>query len=80
MVFKAIGQHFVPSAGDGGADMFELKNGRISVNADRQTSLAEVWAAGDSVVGGEDLTVVAVADGRIAAESMDRYLRSQQKR
>ena len=33
-----------------------------------------VWAGGDCVTGGDDLTVVAVADGRDAAESIHRAL------
>jgi dihydropyrimidine dehydrogenase (NAD+) subunit PreT len=77
MVFKAIGQLFVPLAGNGGAEVLELRDGRISVNDDRQTSLADVWAGGDCVSGGDDLTVAAVADGRIAAESIDRSLRQR---
>ena len=77
MVFKAIGQHFVPVADDGDADMLELIDGRIAVDEHRQTSLADVWAGGDCVVGAEDLTVVAVADGMNAAESIDRYLSRQ---
>jgi len=75
-VFKAIGQTFVPSALDGAADVLELDGGRIAVNADRQTSLDDVWAGGDCVAGGEDLTVVAVEDGKIAADAIDRRLRN----
>ncbi len=33
-----------------------------------------VWAGGDCVAGGSDLTVVAVEDGKIAAESINRAL------
>jgi hypothetical protein len=33
-----------------------------------------VWAGGDCVAGGEDLTVAAVEDGKIAAESIHRAL------
>ena len=33
-----------------------------------------VWAGGDCVAGGEDLTVVAVEDGKLAAESINRAL------
>jgi glutamate synthase (NADPH/NADH) small chain len=75
MVFKAIGQAFIPSVLDGGADVLELASDRISVNEERRTSLSDVWAGGDCVFGGEDLTVVAVEDGKVAADSIDRVLR-----
>ena len=48
--------------------------GRIKVDAERRTSMAGVWAGGDCIAGGEDLTVVAVEDGKIAAESINRAL------
>jgi len=76
MLFKAIGQSFVPSPlGNGAAEPIELANGRIQINADRKTSLTNVWAGGDCVPG-EDLTVSAIQDGKLAAESIDRNLRS----
>ncbi len=71
MVFKAVGQSLVP-ADLGGA--LTLERGRIVVDADRRTSLADVWAGGDCVLGGEDLTVAAVEDGKIAAESINAAL------
>ncbi len=76
MVFKAIGQTFVPAPlRNGSAEMLELTNsGRIAVNEDRQTSLADVWAGGDCVPG-DDLTVAAVQDGKLAAHAIDRALR-----
>ena len=52
-----------------------LKDGRISVDGERRTSLAGVWAGGDCVAGGYDLTVVAVEDGKQAALSIDRALK-----
>jgi glutamate synthase (NADPH/NADH) small chain len=33
-----------------------------------------VWAGGDCVYGGKDLTVAAVEDGKQAAESINRVL------
>jgi dihydropyrimidine dehydrogenase (NAD+) subunit PreT len=72
MVFKAIGQAFVPLPIDGST--IALKNGRIAVDAERRTSLPDVWAGGDCAAGGEDLTVVAVQDGKLAAESIHRTL------
>jgi dihydropyrimidine dehydrogenase (NAD+) subunit PreT len=76
-VFKAIGQTFVPDPLVNGAQQpLQLKNGRIAVNAERQTSLPGVFAGGDCVAGGQDLTVQAVQDGKLAAHAIDRYLRS----
>ncbi len=73
-VLKAIGQTFVPaSIADAG---LELEKGRIKVDAARKTSLPNVWAGGDCVAGGEDLTVVAVADGRDAAKSINLFLQA----
>jgi len=71
-VFKAIGQAFQdrPLVGSG----LELDRGRIRTDAEGRTSLANVWAGGDCVRSGEDLTVVAVEDGKVAAESMHRML------
>jgi glutamate synthase (NADPH/NADH) small chain len=74
MVFKAIGQTFVPAVLDGAVEGIALESGRIKVDAERRTSLAGVWAGGDCAAGGEDLTVVAVEDGKIAAESINRAL------
>ena len=71
MVFKAVGQTLVQA--DLG-DALSLEKGRIVVDADRKTSLADVWAGGDCVLGGEDLTVAAVEDGKIAAESINAAL------
>ena len=36
-----------------------------------------VWAGGDCVVGGDDLTVSAVQHGKVAAIDIDRHLREQ---
>ena len=76
MVFKAIGQTFVPAVLNGSADVLELSGGRITVDDDRRTSLPMVWAGGDCVAGGEDLTVAGVQDGKVAALSIDRTLRA----
>jgi dihydropyrimidine dehydrogenase (NAD+) subunit PreT len=68
MLFPAIGQRGAPEALDGAP--IELKDGRIVVDGDRRTSLEGVWAGGDCVLGGEDLTVRAVEDGKQAARSI----------
>ncbi len=77
-VFKAIGQTFVASPlQESGKDILQLtpKN-RIAVNEDKQTSLAGVWAGGDCIEG-QDLTVAAVEDGKIAAMAIDRALKGK---
>lgn len=73
-VFKAIGQSFEAAALNGSGASVALENGRIKVDAEGRTSLAKVWAGGDCVLGGDDLTVSAVAQGRDAAESIHRAL------
>jgi dihydropyrimidine dehydrogenase (NAD+) subunit PreT len=73
-VFKAIGQKLDDTAED--ITALVLKDGRISVDGERRSSLAGVWAGGDCVAGGDDLTVVAVEDGKQAALSIDRALRT----
>jgi dihydropyrimidine dehydrogenase (NAD+) subunit PreT len=75
MAFKAIGQIFLPDPVVKGVQQpLELKGGRIVVDAERATSLPGVYAGGDCVAGGQDLTVQAVQDGKLAAEAIDRYL------
>jgi dihydropyrimidine dehydrogenase (NAD+) subunit PreT len=68
VVFTAIGQRGTPEALDGAA--IEIRDGRIVVDAERRTSLEGVWAGGDCVFGGHDLTVSAVEDGKQAARSI----------
>lgn len=76
MVFKAIGQLFLPDPlREDGRDLLVLKNGRIAADAEGRTSLNKVWAGGDCVAGGQDLTVAAVQAGKIAALSIDAALR-----
>ena len=74
MVFKAIGQTFVAGPLNGSGPEIRLEGGRIAVDAERRTSMAGVWAGGDCVAGGEDLTVAAAQDGKLAAESIHRAL------
>ncbi len=70
-VFKAIGQKLVSDT----LDTLQLERGRIIVDEDQHTSLDDVWAGGDCVVGGDDLTVSAVQQGKLAAIAIDRQLR-----
>ncbi|MBV9633083.1 MAG: NAD(P)-dependent oxidoreductase [Methylobacteriaceae bacterium] len=73
MVLTAIGQKLVADA-FGGIEVLALDGGRIAVDTERRTSLSGVWAGGDCVAGGSDLTVSAVEDGKQAALSIDRAL------
>ncbi len=70
MIFKAIGQTYVDVLG--GA--LELEGGRIKADAERRTSVTGIWAGGDCVAGGKDLTVASVDDGRRAAHSINAFL------
>ncbi len=70
-VFCAIGQTY---EGWGGQTTLELERGKIRVDLEGRTSLPDVWAGGDCALGGDDLTVTAVAEGRDAAESINRAL------
>ena len=72
VVFKAIGQKM---NGDG-VDALDVKSGRFVVDDGMKTTLDGVWAGGDCVVGGDDLTVSAVQHGKIAAIDIDRTLRN----
>jgi glutamate synthase (NADPH/NADH) small chain len=70
MIFKAIGQSYVDVMGG----RLELEGGRIKVDSLKRTSVAGIWAGGDCVAGGKDLTVASVDDGRRAAESIHQFL------
>jgi glutamate synthase (NADPH/NADH) small chain len=74
MLFKAIGQRL--DVAGLGLDGIELAHGRIAVDAERRTSLRDVFAGGDCVPG-RDLTVVAVQDGKLAAAAIHRQLTEQ---
>lgn len=74
IVFKAIGQRLKDDLLADGSLQFQ--NGKIVVDEDQATSLPGVWAGGDCVVGGDDLTVSAVQHGKMAAIAIDRHLRT----
>ena len=76
-IFKAIGQTFDASPLNGSGNSIVMEGGRIRVDENGKTSMANVWAGGDCVVDGrEDLTVAAVAAGRDAAENIHLALTS----
>lgn len=74
VVFKAIGQRVLWDKLGETAEILDLEHDRIIVDKDRKTSLPDVWAGGDCVYGGDDLTVSAVQDGKLAAISIDNFL------
>ncbi len=76
MVLKAIGQRpdhpLLKQLG------LAQQDGRIAVDAAGRTSLEKVWAGGDCVADGDDLTVYAVAQGLRAARDIEAQLRNGQ--
>ena len=74
VVFKAIGQKVNWDELGETSGCVVVEHGRIKVNVQRKTSLADVWAGGDCIQSGEDLTVSAVQDGKLAAIDIDRFL------
>lgn len=81
-VFSAIGQSLLledalpvaGKSGNGNLSTLKLDRGRIKIDQEGRTSISGVWAGGDCTNMGEDLTVTAVAQGRDAAESINRAL------
>ncbi|MFM2480952.1 NAD(P)-dependent oxidoreductase [Celerinatantimonas sp. YJH-8] len=77
MVLKAIGQSYQPWSGPLHP---VLEQGRIAVDEQCRTSITGVWAGGDCVTGGLDLTVDAVRLGKIAAQSIDYELQQHEQK
>ena len=69
-ILTAIGQKLDIA----GIESLKVEDGKIAVDSEGKTSVAGVWAGGDCAVGGEDLTVSAVAMGRDAAMSIIKTL------
>jgi len=67
-VLTAIGQLLKTAELSGAGLVFE--KGRVAVDGERRTSVPGLWAGGDCIADGSDLTVVAVADGKKAAASI----------
>ncbi|MGR3320962.1 MAG: NAD(P)-dependent oxidoreductase [Pseudooceanicola sp.] len=68
-VFRAIGQTL-----EGAPEGLDLEGGKIRVAENGRTGLTGIWAGGDCALGGDDLTVTAVAQGRDAAEDIHLHL------
>ncbi len=75
VMFKAIGQTIDWETLGDIPELVSHAATRIDVDENRRTSLDDVWAGGDCIVDGENLTVSAVQDGKVAAINIDRYLR-----
>jgi glutamate synthase (NADPH/NADH) small chain len=71
-ILKAIGQKI--KTGDLAG--LELAGGKIVVDENYQTSVPGVYAGGDCIKSGEDLTVQSVEDGKCAAIAIDAFLKS----
>ena len=68
-IFCAIGQKF-----NNLLDVFKSHKGKIMIDENCKTSVENVWAGGDCVDKGEDLTVSAVAQGRNAAQAIHKSI------
>jgi glutamate synthase (NADPH/NADH) small chain len=77
VVFKAIGQRLRDGVLEDGS--IRMQTGKILVDSNQATSLAGVWAGGDCVLGGDDLTVTAVQHGKVAAIAIDDFLRTRER-
>jgi dihydropyrimidine dehydrogenase (NAD+) subunit PreT len=74
VVLKAIGQRLGnPVLSECG---LALRDGRVVVDECGRTSVSGVWAGGDCIAEGQDLTVDAVAHGLRAARDIDLRLRN----
>ena len=73
MALIAIGQTLDPRL----AGVFVVEKGKVAVGPDYQTSVPGVYAGGDCIAAGEDLTVQAVEDGKRAAIAADATLRGR---
>ncbi|WP_319022791.1 MULTISPECIES: NAD(P)-dependent oxidoreductase [unclassified Halomonas] len=79
-IFKAIGQGFESqSLADATAAELARDGERIRIDDHFQTSMAGVYAGGDCVVPGQDLTVQAVQHGKLAAHAIHQALIARQE-
>lgn len=77
-VFKAIGQQMDPhSLGDPMAAGIARQDGKIHVDAFYRTSVPGIYAGGDCVAPGQDLTVQAVQHGKLAALAIHHDIQSK---
>jgi glutamate synthase (NADPH/NADH) small chain len=72
MVLKAIGQKLQLDDLNG----LDIERGKIVVDENYQSSIQGIYAGGDAIDCGEDLTVQAVEDGKQAAHAIDNMFDS----
>ena len=77
VIFRAVGQSLSTDIFGATADDFDHHRGKLTVDDNRRTTVAEIWAGGDCIDGEDDLTVTAVQDGKVAAIDIDNYLRTR---
>lgn len=75
-LYKAIGQHFLEECFVNCQEQPTLEAGRIATDNHLKTSLPNVWAGGDCIWQGENLTVQAVEHGKQAAIAIDHFLKN----
>lgn len=77
-IFKAIGQSLdVSGISDPLASMLKRDGDKILVDAQFRTVLPGIYAGGDCVVPGQDLTVQAVQHGKLAAQAIHQDIQSK---
>jgi glutamate synthase (NADPH/NADH) small chain len=77
-VFKAIGQTAIETSfGGSPAGELEREGDRIRVDAQFRTALPGVYAGGDCVAPGQDLTVQAVQHGKLAALAIHHDIQTE---
>ncbi len=77
-IFKAIGQDLAAaSLSDPMAHDLRRKSDKIDVDAQGRTCLPGIYAGGDCVAPGQDLTVQAVQHGKLAAHAIHQDLQSK---
>jgi glutamate synthase (NADPH/NADH) small chain len=78
-VFKAIGQTLDMGQWWGQGQLHLTASGKIAVNEKFETSVPGVFAAGDCVASGDDLTVSAVQQGKLVAQAIHAQLNPMEK-
>jgi glutamate synthase (NADPH/NADH) small chain len=77
-VFKAIGQSLDPAGlSDEMARLIERRGDKIHVDSQFRTALPGIYAGGDCVAPGQDLTVEAVQHGKLAAHAIHNDIQTK---
>jgi glutamate synthase (NADPH/NADH) small chain len=73
MILKAIGQKLDANS----VAEIQTDRGKIIINNNYETNIKGIYAGGDAINSGEDLTVQAVEDGKQAAHAIDAMLKEE---